>query len=96
MTALINRIMEWSQRNDRIIDKDRYALGFFVLVLAGICLQLPFIVNIIIQVCFLVCTLHLTYCYIKKDYYLMAVVKIGLIVVVGLLDQIYLHIIFSK
>ncbi len=96
MTALINRIMEWSKRTDKIIDRDWYAIGLFVLVLAGFCLQLPFILNVIIQACFLVCALHLTYQYLRTGNYLLAVLKIGLIVAVGLLDDIYLHIIFSN
>ncbi len=96
MATLINRILEWSKRTDKIIDKDWYAIGLFVLVLAGFCLQLPFILNVIIQACFLVCTLHLTYWYIRHGQYLLAVLKVGLIVAVGLLDDIYFHIIFSN
>ncbi len=96
MTTWINRIIEWSKRTDKIIDRDWHAIGLFALVLAGFCLQLPFILNVIIQACFLVCTLHLAYWYIRHSQYLLAVLKIGLIVAVGLLDDIYVHIIFSN
>ncbi len=96
MAAWINWIMEWSKRTDKIIDKDWFVIGLFVLVLAGFCLQLPFILNVIIQTCFLVGALHLTYWYIRHGHYLLAVLKIGLIVAVGLLDDIYFHIIFSN
>lgn len=96
MTEWLKRIEEWSKRNDAVVDKDRYAMGLFILVLAGFCLQLPMILNIIIQICFLICTVHLIYRYFKAGYYLMALLKIGLIVSVGLVDDIYFHMIYPQ
>lgn len=96
MTEWLKRIEEWSKRNDAVVDKDRYAMGLFVLVLAGFCLQLPLILNAVIQICFLICTIHLIYLYFKDGYYLMALLKIGLIVSVGLVDDIYFHIIYPQ
>lgn len=96
MTEWLKRIEEWSKRNDAVVDRDRYSMGLFVLVLAGFCLQLPLILNIIIQICFLICTVYLIYRYFKAGHYLMALLKIGLIVAVGLVDDIYFHIISSQ
>ena len=96
MTEWLKRIVEWSKRNDVVVDKDRYSMGLFVLVLAGLCLQLPLILNIIIQACFLICTVHLTCWYVKGGYYILALLKLGLIVAVGLVDDIYFHIISSQ
>lgn len=96
MKEWLKRIEEWSKRNDAVVDKDRYSIGLFVLVLAGFCLQLPLILNVIIQVSFFVCTLHLIYRNVKGGYYIMAFSKVGLIVAVGLIDDIYYHILFSK
>ena len=96
MTKRLKRIEEWSKRNDAVVDRDRYSMGLFALVLAGICLQLPLILNVIIQVCFLTCTVHLIYRYFKDGHYLLALLKLGIIVAVGLVDDIYFHIIFSQ
>lgn len=96
MSAWIKWIIEWSKRNERIIDKYQYLLGLFVLVLAGVCLQLPLILNIIIQVAFLICSIHLIYQYCRGGNYLWALLLVGLIVSVGLIDDIYFHIIFSN
>lgn len=96
MKEWIKRIEEWSKRNDAVIDTDRYSMGLFVLVLAGFCLQLPLILNAIIQICFLICTVHLIYRYFKGGHYLLALLKLGLIVAVGLVDDIYFHIISSQ
>lgn len=96
MTDFFKRIEEWSKRNDAVVDKDRYSMGLFILVLAGMCLQLPLILNIIILACFLICTVHLTCWYVRSGYYILALLKIGLIVAVGLVDDIYFHIISSQ
>lgn len=96
MVELIKSIVEWSKRNDAVVDRDRYSMGLFALVLAGICLQLPLILNVIIQVSFLTCTFHLIYRYFKGGHYLLALLKLGLIVAVGLVDDIYFHIISSQ
>ena len=96
MTELLKRIVEWSQCSDAVVDRDRYSMGLFALVLAGFCLQLPLILNVIIQICFMICTVHLIYSYFKAGHYLMALLKIGLIVAVGLVDDIYFHIISSQ
>ena len=96
MTELLKRIVEWSQRSDAVVDRDWYSKCLFVLVLAGFCLQLPLILNVIIQICFMICTVHLIYRYFKAGHYLMALLQIGLIVAVGLVDDIYFHIISSQ
>lgn len=96
MTEVIKLIQEWTKRTEGIIDRDRYSLGLFVLVLAGFCLQVPLMLNIIIQTCFLVCSVHLIFRYFKAGAYLMALLKIGLIVAVGLVDDVYLHIIIQS
>ena len=89
MTEWLRRIEEWSKRNDTVIDRDRYSTGLFVLVLAGLCLQLPLILNVIIQACFLTCTGHLIYRYVKGGYYILALLKVGLIFAVGLADNMF-------
>ena len=89
MTELFKRIGEWSKRNDTVVDRDRYSMGLFLLVLAGLCLQLPLILNIIIQACFLTCSVHLIYRYFKGGYYLLALIKVGLIFVVALADNMF-------
>ncbi|MDE6786485.1 MAG: hypothetical protein K2J46_05550 [Muribaculaceae bacterium] len=89
MTEWLKRIEEWSKRNDAVADSDRYSMGLFVLVLAGLCLQLPLILNVIIQVCFLTCTVHLIYRYFKGGYYILALLKIGIIFVVALADNMF-------
>ncbi len=96
MAAWIKRIIEWSKRTDSLIDKYQYSLGLFVLVLAGFCLQLPLILNIIIQVVFLICSIHLIYQYCRGGHYFLAMLPLGLIVCVGLVDDVYFHIIFSN
>ena len=89
MTEWLKRIEEWSKRNDAVADRDRYSMGLFVLVLAGLCLQLPLILNVIIQVCFLTCTVHLIYRYFKGGYYILALLKIGIIFAVVLADNMF-------
>ena len=89
MTEWLKRIEEWSKRNDAVVDRDRYSMGLFVLVLAGLCLQLPLILNVIIQACFLTCTVHLIYRYFKGRYYILALLKVGLIFAVGLADNMF-------
>lgn len=85
----IKRIEEWSKRNDAVIDRDRYSMGLFVLVLAGLCLQLPLILNVIIQACFLICTFHLMSRYFKGGYYILALLKVGLIFALCLDDNMF-------
>ena len=89
MTEWLKRIEEWSKRNDAVVDRDRYSMGLFALVLTGICLQLPLILNVIIQACFLTCTVHLIYRYFKGGYYLLALLKVGLVFTVGLADNMF-------
>ena len=89
MEKWLKRIEEWSKRNDAVVDRDRYSMGLFVLVLAGLCLQLPLILNIIIQASFLTCTVHLIYRYFKGGYYILALTKVGLIVAVSLADNMF-------
>ena len=96
MKEWLKNIEEWSKRNDAVVDRDRYSMGLFALVLAGICLQLPLMLNMIIQACFFACTVHLIYRYFKGGHYLLALLKLGLIVAVGLVDDIYFHIISSQ
>ena len=89
MTEWLKRIEEWSKRNDAVVDRDRYSMGLFILVLAGLCLQLPLMLNVIIQVCFLTCTIHLICRYVKGGYYLLALLKVGLIFAVCLADNMF-------
>lgn len=94
MAAWIKRILEWSKETECIVDREQYSMGLFILVLSGFSFQLPLILNVIIQLCFLICTAHVVYRYIKDTQYLMALLKIGMIVVVAvlLIDDVYLHI----
>ncbi|MDE6523299.1 MAG: hypothetical protein K2L17_10810 [Muribaculaceae bacterium] len=89
MKEWLKNIEEWSKRNDAVVDRDRYSMGLFVLVLAGLCLQLPLILNVIIQACFLTCTVHLIYRYFKGGYYILALLKIGIIFAVALADNMF-------
>ena len=89
MAEWLKRIEEWSKRNDAVIDRDRYSTGLFILVLAGLCQQLPLILNIIIQACFFTCTVHLIYRYVKGGYYILALLKAGLIFALGLADNMF-------
>ena len=86
---------EWSKHNDAVVDRDRYSMGLFILVLAGLCLQLPLILNIIIQACFFICTCHLIYRYVKGGHYIFAILKCGLIFAVTLVDNMF-YIIWLK
>lgn len=96
MARWLELIRGWSKDADSIAARDSYSMGLFILVLAGISFQLPLILNIIIQLCFLIVTLHCAYCYVKAGHYLMALLKIGLIVAVALGDDIYFRILLSK
>lgn len=89
MVELIKSIVEWSKINDAVVDRDRYSMGLFVLVLAGLCLQLPLMLNVIIQFCFLICTVHLMYRYFKGGYYILVLLKVGLIFAVCLADNMF-------
>ncbi len=81
-----------------IVDRELYSMGLFILVLSGFSFQLPLTLNVFIQFCFLICTAHVTYRYIKDSQYLMALLKIGMIVVVAvfLIDDIYFRIFLSQ
>lgn len=89
MAEWLKRIGEWSKRNDAVVGRDRYSMGLFILVLAGLCLQLSLILNVIIQACFLTYTVHLIYRYVKGGYYLLALLKVGLIFTVCLADNMF-------
>ena len=89
MTEWLKRIEEWSKLNEDAADRDKYSMGLFIMVLAGLCLQLPLILNIIIQACFIICTVHLIYWYFKRGHYILAVVKIGLIIALCLVENMF-------
>lgn len=80
---------EWSKRNDAVDYRDRYSMVLWILALAGLCLQVPLILNVIIQVCFFVCTIHLIYLYVKRGCFIMSIIKIGLIFIVCLMDNMF-------
>lgn len=82
--------------NGELLDGDRFSTVLFVLALAGFCLRLPLILNIIIQLCFLACTLHVAYRYLKARRYVMALSKLALIFGVVLVDDIYIRMLISN
>lgn len=79
-----------------LLDGDQFSTALFVLALAGFCLQLPLILNIIIQLCFLICTLHVAYRYLKARRYVMALTKSALIFGIVLVDDIYIQMLISN
>lgn len=89
MTEWLKRIEEWSKLNEEDADRDKYSTGLFILVLSGLCMRLPLILNVIIQACFFICTVHLIYWYFKRGHYILALVKIGLIIALFLVENMF-------
>ncbi len=96
MARWLELIRGWSKGAESIADREPYTMGLFILVLAAISFQLPLILTIIIQLCFFTVTIHCAYRYAKAGLYLMALLKLGLIVAVGLGDDIYIRILLSQ
>ena len=90
MTERLKRIEEWSKHNYVTVDKDIYSTYLLVLALLGLGLKIPVILNLIIQVCLVVCTLDLAYRYLRMKNYAMCIIKISPLILVGLFDSVCL------
>ena len=90
MTEWLKRIEEWPKRNDAVVDRDVYSTCLLVLALLGLSLKIPFILNVIVQGCLVICTLDVAYRYLRMKNYAMCVIKISPLILIGLFDSVSL------
>ena len=90
MTEWLRRIEEWPKRNDAVVGRDVYSTCLLVLALLGLGLKIPFILNVIVQGCLVICTLDVAYRYLRMKNYAMCVIKISPLILIGLFDSVSL------
>lgn len=90
MAELKKRILEWSKNNDPVVERDWYSTWLLVLALSGLGLNIPFVLNVIVQGCLVVCTLDVAYRYLRMKKNAMCIIKIFPLILVGLFDSIML------
>lgn len=90
MAELIKRIVEWSKSNDAVVERDWYSTWLVVLAFSGLGLKIPFVLNVIVQGCLVVCTLDVAYRYLRMKKYSMCIIKLLPLILVGLFDPIML------
>ena len=90
MTEWLRHIEEWPKRNDAVVGRDAYSTCLLVLALLGLSLKIPFILNVIVQGCLVICTLDVAYRYLRMKNYAMCVIKISPLILIGLFDSVSL------
>ena len=69
-------------------DRDVYSTCLLVFALLGLGLKIPFILNVIVQGCLVVCTLDVAYRYLRMKNYVMCLIKISPLVLITLFDAV--------
>ena len=71
-------------------DRDVYSICLLILALLGLGLKIPFVLNVFVQGCLVVCTLDVAYRYLRMKNYAMCVIKIVPLILIGLFDSVSL------
>lgn len=80
--------MDESSKRSGVADRDVYSTCLLVFALLGLGLKIPFILNVIVQGCLVVCTLDVAYRYLRMKNYVMCLIKISPLVLITLFDAV--------
>ena len=82
--------MEESSKQGRMADRDVYSSCLLVLALLGLGLKIPFVLNVFVQGCLVICTLDVAHRYFRVKNYVMCIIKIASLILIGLFDSVSL------